>query len=117
MRVTSPSDTLGRSLVKGAAQFSRAIEKCSPASALDRQPQGTPHAEAKKPPRIQVELVCHDGTDGFDPKWDGPRLLPAFVAQVMGQVMDQERRTHVALETAYGTARLVRTALLLDRKS
>jgi hypothetical protein len=87
---------------------------------LHQHPPQTPPAQPKSPPRIQIELVSQPGTDSFDPNWDGPRLLPTFVAQVMGQVMNQampERRANVALETAYGSARLGRMALLVDRKS
>jgi hypothetical protein len=43
-------------------------------------------------------------------------LLPAFVAQVMGQVMPERRSTSVSVQTAYGSA-APRKALLLDRKS
>lgn len=70
----------------------------------------------KSPPRLQVELVCQDETPGYDPFWDAPRLLPTFVTQVMGQVMP-ERRENVSVETAYGSVRCPRMALLLDRKS
>ncbi len=116
MRVPPPSDLISRSLVKGAGLTCQAIEKSSAASALPRErPQGG-RGQAKAPPRLQVELVCQSGTEAFDPNWDGPRLLPAFVAQVMGQAFP-ERRSAVSLETAYGTARLARMALLLDRKS
>jgi hypothetical protein len=38
------------------------------------------------------------------------------VAQLLGQVIP-ERRVNVSVETAYGVARLGRTALLLDRRS
>jgi hypothetical protein len=116
MRVISQPDTLGRSPVKGAAQYARAIEKSSPASALHQERPQTSHGETKTVPRIQVELVSQSGTDSFDPNWDGPRLLPTFVTQLLGQVMP-ERRASVSLETAYGTARLGRMALLVDRKS
>jgi hypothetical protein len=116
MRVTSQPDTLCRSLVKGAAQYARAIEKCSPASALHQERPQTSQDHSKPTPRTQVEAVSQTGTDSFDPNWDGPRLLPTFVAQLLGQVMP-ERRASVALETAYGTARLGRMALLVDRKS
>jgi hypothetical protein len=43
-------------------------------------------------------------------------LFRKVVAQVLGQVMP-ERRLCTAVETAYGTARLGRMALLLDRRS
>lgn len=120
MRVNTSPEQLRSGGARSAALLSCAIEKISPSSALHQQPPQTPPAEPKNPPRIQVELVSHPGTEAFDPNWDGPRLLPAFVAQVMGQVINQvmpERRANVALETAYGSARLGRMALLVDRKS
>ena len=116
MRVNPNPEQIVRSSVKGAVALTRAIEKSSAASALHHQPPQAHQGEQKNPPRIQVELVCQDGTETFDPKWDGPRLLPTFVAQVMGQVMP-ERRASAHLETAYGSARLGRMALLVDRKS
>ena len=93
-----------------------AIEKTSASSALGRD---NPDAgdERKEPAApLRVELVSRDGTPRFDPFWDAPRLLPAFVAQVLGQAM-ADRRESVSVETAYGRAGSPRTALLLDRKS
>lgn len=116
MRVILPPDTLGRSLVKGAAQYVRAVEKCSPASTLHQERPHTSQGQSKPEPRTHVALASQTGTDSFDPNWDGPRLLPTFVTQVLGQVMP-ERRASVTVETAYGTARLGRMALLVDRKS
>jgi hypothetical protein len=120
MRVNTSTEPERSGGARRAALLSRAVEKSSPSKALHQQPPQTPPAQPKNPPRIQIELVSQSGTDGFDPNWDGPRLLPTFVAQVMGQVMNQvmpERRANVALETAYGSARLGRMALLVDRKS
>jgi hypothetical protein len=120
MRLTSTADTTSRSSAKSASLPVRAIEKTSSASALNHQTPHTDQTEQKPLPRIQVELVSQGGTESFDPNWDGPRLLPTFVAQVIGQVMNEtipERRMSAPLETAYGTARLSRMALLLDRKS
>jgi hypothetical protein len=31
--------------------------------------------------------LSHSGTGSSEPLWNGPRLTPAFVAQVLGQVM------------------------------
>lgn len=116
MRVTTQPDAAGRSLIKGAGQTVRAIEKSSPASALSHERPQTSQQERQTPSRIQVEFVSQGGTETFDPNWDGPRLLPTFVTQVMGQAMP-ERRSSEVLETAYGTAPLGRMALLVDRKS
>ncbi len=116
MRVNPQPDTLGRSLIKGAAQYGRAVEKACPASALGRDQQFSEEPRQKKPTQVQADPLCQAGTESFDPKWEGPRLLPTFVTQLLGQVMP-ERRNRVALETAYGTAPLGRQALLVDRRS
>jgi hypothetical protein len=116
MRVNQACDPISRTGLKAPAALARMVEKASPASALRREPQQEAATAQKSLPRIQVELVCQDETGSFDPNWDGPRLLPAFAAQVIGQAMP-ERRTTVMLETAYGSARVGRTALLLDRRS
>jgi hypothetical protein len=66
-----------------------------------------------------LELVSQDETFDFDPFWDGPRLLPTFVAQVMAQAMavPERRDGAMVLETAYASIALPRMALVLDRKS
>jgi hypothetical protein len=59
--------------------------------------------------------VYQDETPSHDPFWDGPRLLPSFVAQVLGQVMAQTQSTVRVARTPYaGVA--ARQALLVDRK-
>ena len=116
MRVTGPFDVNLRSGIKLLAAAPRACEKSSGSSALDQQPQDFNDEQYRASP-IQVELVCQDETPRFDPFWDGPRLLPAFVAQLMGQREMDRRDTSVSVETAYGSARYPRQALLLDRKS
>jgi hypothetical protein len=115
MRVNGPFDVNLRSGIKLLAASPRACEKSSGSSALGQQPQDF-DTEGQKSAPIQVELLCQDETPSFDPFWDGPRLLPAFVAQLMGQ-MSLDRRGQVSVETAYGSARHPRQALLLDRKS
>jgi hypothetical protein len=116
MRVSPSTEINIRSSAPGAGVTVRAIEKTSPSSGLDHYPPPAPESETSAPPRAPLGLVCQPGTETFDPIWDGPRLLPTFVAQVLGQVMP-ERRVSTSVETAYGTARLGRMALLLDRRS
>lgn len=116
MRVTGPLDINLRSGIKLLAASPRACEKSSGSSALDQQPQDF-NDEQKPASPIQVELLCQDETPRFDPFWDGPRLLPAFVAQLMGQMGMDRRDTSMSVETAYGSIRYPRRALLLDRKS
>lgn len=116
MRVNGPFDVNLRSGVKLLAAQPRACEKSSASSTLGQQAQDFDSEDRKTAP-IQVELVCQDDTPRFDPFWDGPRLLPAFVAQLMGQRATDRRDHSVSVETAYGSVRYPRQALLLDRKS
>ena len=116
MRVSPSSDINFRSGASGISLPARPIEKTSPSSALEHYPPPAAETEDSAPQRVQVGLVCQRGTEAYDPIWDGPRLLPTFVAQVLGQVMP-ERRLCTSVETAYGSARLGRMALLLDRRS
>ena len=120
MRVNGPFELTHPASPKSSAVSARAVEKSSPASLLQREPHDTARSRPQTPPHLVVELVSQDETARFDPVWDGPRLIPAFVAQLMGQAMNQltpERRSAAPLETAYGSARDARMALLLDRKS
>ncbi len=41
--------------------------------------------------RTDMKRLSHFGTDNTAPLWNGPRLNPAFVAQVLGQVMMEQR--------------------------
>jgi hypothetical protein len=116
MRVTGHFEFAAAKGPKAFAGSARPVEKISTSSALGRQPQDLGGEREKSPPRLQVELVYQDETRGYDPFWDTPRLLPTFVTQVMGQVMPA-RRKNVSVETAYGSVRCPRMALLLDRKS
>lgn len=93
----------------------RAVKKASASSFLRRERQEPDPERGRTRQPLRVELVSRDDAIAFDPFWDAPRLLPAFVAQVLGQAMPEQREP-VRLETTYGRA-ASRTALLLDRKS
>jgi hypothetical protein len=117
MRVTGPFDINLRGGVKLLAAAPRACEKSSGSSTLGQQPHDL-NAEKQTPASAnQVELLYQDETSDFDPFWDGPRLLPAFVAQLIGQYGAERRDTSISVETAYGRVHAPRQALLLDRKS
>lgn len=116
MRVNGPLDCIARGGIKPFAAIPRAIEKTSTSSHLDGKTPDFSQTGKKSPQRLQVELVCQDETPAFDPFWDGPRLMPSFVTQLLGQVMPDRREANVSVETAYGTA-VPRQALLVDRKS
>ncbi|HEU0095997.1 MAG TPA: hypothetical protein VFQ52_06055 [Rhizomicrobium sp.] len=124
MRVTTPLENSVRGGSKTFVAVPRVIEKTSASSALNTQSDDREHHRGKTPLPLRVELVCQSETIGFDPFWDGPRLLPIFVAQVLGQVMPEHRdiaaMAHAAYDSAaprtYG-AGAPKTGLLVDRKS
>ncbi len=116
MNLPGPLDARYGGGAKSVASLSRAVGKSSPSSRLGDQPRDFAKPDEKSPPRLQVELVCQDETKGFDPIWDAPRLMPSFVAQVLGQIMPDRRQTDALAHTAYASA-APRRALLVDRRS
>lgn len=116
MRVNGPLESIGRGGSKTFVALPRVVEKASAASALGAHGGKREQPREKTPPHLRVELVCQSDTQGFDPFWDAPRLLPVFVAQVLGQAMPERRDSTAMAHTAYGSAAL-REGLLVDRKS
>lgn len=116
MRVNAPYDIVPSGRFKSVGAELRAIEKASLSSHFEQQAQGGRQPEPKNSPRIQVEIVSHSETTAFDPLWDGPRLVPSFVTQVLAQAMPDNQQPEITVETAYGTA-APRRSLLIDRTS
>ena len=116
MRAIVPFQSGMGGVSKAPASSLRVIKKSSAANALGQQKQEPRHEREKAPAPLRVEFVSRDGTSRFDPFWDGPKLIPVFVAQLLGQVMP-ERREKTMVETTYGRAGSPRMALLVDRKS
>lgn len=116
MRVNGPFNAIAPGSARASALELRAIEKPSLSNHLGSQARDGRQPEAKNIPRIQVELVSHSETTAFDPLWDGPRLVPSFVAQVLAQTMPDNSERDMTVETAYGTA-APRRSLLVDRTS
>ena len=117
MRVAGPTEITPRTGLKALAGLPRICEKSSSSSALGREQQGSGAQDGTALVPVKVELVCQEGTPNFDPFWDGPKLLPIFVAQLVGQMTYERRHSQVPVETAYGRINNPRMALLLDRKS
>jgi hypothetical protein len=93
----------GRHLLPLAAP--RPVEKTSATSHLTRERPDTSAARRESRSRLQFERVCQDGTARFDPIQDAPRLRPAFVAQLLGQVMaasSADRSVQAAYRRATG---------------
>jgi hypothetical protein len=116
MRVSGPFDPKAYGSSKSSGLELRAIEKSSLSSHLGQQTQGGWKPEPQAIPPVQVERVSHRETTAFDPLWDGPRLVPSFVTQVLAQAMPDNSEPEVTVETAYGTAAPGRS-LLIDRTS
>ena len=90
-----------------------ACEKPSNSGTSGQGAQQTPQDARQEGARLTVELVCQDGTKAHDPFRDAPRLVPAFVTQLLGQVLADATRPMPRL--VYGTAP-VSAALLLDTR-
>lgn len=116
MRVNGSLDPVPHGSFRSSAVELRAIEKSSLSSHLGQQAQHGKQPDAKNVPRIQVELVSHSETTAFDPLWDGPRLVPSFVTQMLAQAMPENSEPDITVETAYGSA-APRRSLLIDRTS
>ena len=116
MRVNGTLDTSATGGFKSSALELRAIEKTSLSSQLGHQAQQNKQPEPKTAPPLQVEIVSRREMTAFDPLWDGPRLVPSFVTQVLAQAMPDNHEPNMTVETAYGTA-APRLSLLVDRTS
>ncbi len=95
----------------------RRCEKSSDSSELGEEKPDVDTDRRKGQPTLRVQLVSQNNTSQLDPFWDGPRLMPAFVAQLIGQTMPERRDAAAKVETAYGSLGAARMALLVDRKS
>ena len=113
MRVQPTPPAIWRESLKASVDGIGAPGKSSnSAGPGDERRDAAPHPR-KTRPRLQVELVCQDGTKTHDPFRDGPRLSSAFVSQLLGQVMANGERP--VPRRAYG-ASTASAALLFDTR-
>ena len=119
MRISGPFEFAASRGSKALVSSPRRCEKTSSSSALNGYRQNHDTDTQSSIAVLPLELVSQDETFDFDPFWDGPRLLPTFVTQVMAQAMaiPERRNGAMALETAYANIAFPRMALVLDRKS
>jgi hypothetical protein len=113
MRIGGPFESNARGGLKTLAAPLTPCQKSSDSSQLG---QGKPNLDAdrrKGQPTLRVQLVSQNNTVQPDPFWDGPRISPAFAAQLIGQTVPDSIGAHAA---SYGRA-APRMALLLDRMS
>ena len=117
MRNAGPLDLNARPVVKTWAALPRPCEKASDSSDLGQEQPDLQPDRRKGQPTLRVQLVSQNDTSRSEPNWDGPRLLTAFAAQLIGQALPDRRDADARVETAYGSLGAPRRALLLDRKS
>jgi hypothetical protein len=113
MNALTPLAAHAKGSTKASCATARAIGKTSDSAQLRQDRQKTPQDAPRQRPRLVVELVSQGETKRHDPFWDAPRLAPAFVTQLLGQVMEQERNRLV--RTPYGI-RMEKPARLLDTR-
>lgn len=113
MNALTPIAAHGKGSFRASCEMARAIGKTSDSAHLRQEHQGTPHEAPKHRQKPVVELVSQVETKRRDPFWDAPRLMPVFVTQLLGQVMDQERNRLV--RTPYGVP-AEKSARLLDTR-
>ena len=98
---------------KGLAAFredARGLGKSGESAASGREHPEFHHQACRRSGRSRAECVSQAGTRNHDPFRDGPRLMPGFVAQLLGQVMAGER--YVLVRASYGRADQASAALL-----
>ena len=85
-----------------SAERARTIGDASSSRTLDGECRSQDDARRGAPFRRTAVLVSRNGTETTAPLWNGPRLQPAFVAQVLGQVMmDAQARALSLAPAAY----------------
>jgi hypothetical protein len=113
MRVQPALPAIWRESLKASAKGIHAAGESSDSAHLGHEERGPDRRAHKESPKLQVELVCQEGTKPHDPFWDGPRLKPAFVTQLLGQMMSGGQTQAPA--RAYGESQ-ASAALLLDTR-
>jgi hypothetical protein len=90
MRMTAISSAIVTRAAGAALGAVRPAEKASDSAPFGERRGAAAGESPRAPRRLQVELVCQHETKSHDPFWDAPRLNPAFVAQLLGQALEQE---------------------------
>lgn len=92
MRVTTVNSASSARGAGTALEAVRPAGKASDSARFRGERENEPGETLRPRPRLQVELVCQQETKRHDPFWDGPRLVPVFVAQLLGQVLEHPAR-------------------------
>lgn len=114
MRIAASSHGSALGAFRALPERVQPCGKSSASSDLGKESGAFTSSDPQSPPHLTVELVCQGETAKPDPFWDGPRLKPVFVAQLIGQAIPDP--APLSPRPAYGIAE-PRRARLLDRKS
>jgi hypothetical protein len=98
---------------KGCSGQVRGVEKAKACRQFDGEYATRRQARTCVAPHPAACAPCQFGTDEHASFWNGPRLTPAFAAQVIGQAMGKPGVQKPSAHTAYGN-RAVRVAPFID---
>src|SRR3569833_1885434 len=92
MRVSTTLPAIWRESLRASAEGVRACGKPNESAASGDDARDPARGDRRASPKLQIEIVSQDGTKPHDPFWDGPRLRPAFVTQLLGQLITSDER-------------------------
>jgi hypothetical protein len=96
------------------ASATRVANACGASDLRDHAEERDAHSHKHPSPGTPHDM-SHRGTDARTPLWNGPRLSPAFVAQLLGQVMPSPEAP-VSAAAVYDGAAALPLARLLERR-
>ena len=105
MSLTPTSTVTTSAPLLRARSASRGPAGINDSSRLGSESTGEDGTRAAADRRREDRKLSHFGTQAGEPLWNGPRLNPAFVAQVLGQVM-METQTSARAPAAYRSAQI-----------
>jgi hypothetical protein len=95
------------------ARAVRGAEKCGGNRQFDGECTAAYVVDRRRQPSSDRRALCQYETHDDGSFWNGPRLKPAFAAQVLGQAMATPEVTQPSVQTTYGKTRL-RLVPLID---
>ena len=111
MSTTLPA--IWRESLRASAEGVGACEKPNESAGSGGDARGFPRDARRQPPHLTAQLVCQGETKARDPFRDSPRLQPAFVTQLLAQLMISDERP--SPRPVYGE-KDKREALLFDAR-
>ena len=79
----------------------RGVEKSSAQRQFDGEYDADDVPRSTKIPQRSTRGLCQFETEDHASFWNGPRLRPAFAAQVLGQAMNAEQNSAPRVQAAY----------------